>query len=613
LSARLVPRTKRPEVGIPLKDSERFTIGRDRSCDLVLADPSTSRAHAVIERSERGWTLRDEGSANGTFVNGRRVAARTVTHGQTLRFGTAEEFRFFDPESAGRGGGWKSLLTIQLVPRDPDVGARAIALGSGARVVGRDANADHVLACNGVSGLHARIEARGGEAVISDHRSTNGTWVNGERIQQTTIRPGDEVAFGDVLFDVRLAPKPSHRGLTAIASGAAVAGIAVLAVVLLPERSSEARLWTKAMYREQARTSLREALEAVDTPGASREVASARFDIAIRSLAAADELPPSGWTDEEIHQALRKASAPMTKNLAGRDIAQIYATLHERPADAAAPAAMEFPQPGSAPPAAPPPTEVATGATPPSPPAPSSAPPDPVPSFEFPSSPGTSPRATAAGPALVRAELAAIVAEFGIDADRQEIPPTLLAEVERFVDWWTTDNRKYTERSMARSQEHLAVIRSELRENLLPEVFCYLPFIESGYQTKIGSHAGAEGLWQFMPATARKYGLIVDGTVDERTDSKKATEAACRYINDLLATFGANAFDCAVAAYNKGEYGMVSCLRGVSWKSHWKFWDAAEKKDGCLKKETIEYVPRFLAAAIVMRRPEAFGLSRSGA
>jgi membrane-bound lytic murein transglycosylase D len=144
-------------------------------------------------------------------------------------------------------------------------------------------------------------------------------------------------------------------------------------------------------------------------------------------------------------------------------------------------------------------------------------------------------------------------------------------------------------------------------------VFCYLPFIESGYQTRIGSHAGAEGLWQFMPATARKYGLIVDDSVDERTDPERATEAACRYINDLLATFGANAFDCAVAAYNKGEYGMVSCLRGVSWKSNWKFWDAAEKKDGCLKKETIEYVPRFLAAAIVMRRPEAFGLDRDGA
>jgi hypothetical protein len=65
---------------------------------------------------------------------------------------------------------------------------------------------------------------------------------------------------------------------------------------------------------------------------------------------------------------------------------------------------------------------------------------------------------------------------------------------------------------------------------------------------------------------------------------------------------------CAIAAYNKGEYGMVTCLKRISWRSQWKFWDMVERGDGCLKQETIEYVPRFLAAAIVMRRPEAFGL-----
>ena len=67
-------------------------------------------------------------------------------------------------------------------------------------------------------------------------------------------------------------------------------------------------------------------------------------------------------------------------------------------------------------------------------------------------------------------------------------------------------------------------------------------------------------------------------------------------------------FMCALASYNKGEYGMLNCLRGVSWRSSWKFWDIVEKGDGCLKQETVEYVPRFLAAAIVARHPEAFGL-----
>ncbi len=579
-----MPRTSRPEVAIPLPDTGRFTIGREPSCDLPLRDPSTSRAHAVIERDGADWILRDAESANGTFAAGRRVGTRRLRHGDTIRFGTAEEFRYFDgsPGSTATNA-WRSLFTLKLVPRDPSSGLGEIGLGSGAAVVGRDASADIRLAQNGVSGVHARLDGRGGEAVVSDHRSTNGTWVNGERVSTTTIRPGDEIAFGDALFDVTLSMRPSHRGLSAIASVAAVAGIGVVATTLLPERTREVSLWTKDMYREQAATSLREAVEAFDASPPSKEVALARFDIAIRSLASADELPSSGWTEDDIEGALRKASAPLARTLGGRDIVRIRRSLSERPSEGVPASAMAFPSPTPA---------------------------SPAPGF---AAPPTRPGAPAvAGPALVRAELAAIVAEFGIDARRQEIPATLLSEVERFVDWWTTDNRKYTERSMVRSEAHLAIIREELRKNLLPEVFCYLPFIESGYQAKIGSHAGAEGLWQFMPATARKYGLKVDETVDERTDPRRATEAACRYINDLLATFGANAFDCAVAAYNKGEYGMVSCLRGVSWKSNWKFWDAAEKKDGCLKKETIEYVPRFLAAAIVMRRPEAFGLDRGG-
>ena len=70
---------------------------------------------------------------------------------------------------------------------------------------------------------------------------------------------------------------------------------------------------------------------------------------------------------------------------------------------------------------------------------------------------------------------------------------------------------------------------------------------------------------------------------------------------------------CAVAAYNKGHNGMRRCLNrnAENWRSSWKFWDLVAANDGCLKPETIEYVPRFLAAVIVMRRPEVFGLDES--
>jgi len=573
--ARLIPRTLRAEAAIFLPDSGRFSIGRDPECDLPLRDSSTSRRHATIAREGEGWSLRDEESANGTFVQGRRVKQARLFGGETIRFGANEEFRFMNPERRRSRlmDLWKSFFTLALVPRDESEAARPFGLGTGPHVVGREASADFAIASNRVSGMHARIEAKGSIAHVTDHRSVNGTWVNGEKIRTADIRAGDEIAFGDVLFDVKGSTRLSHRGAAASVLFAGAFGLVILGIAFRPDSGGPVRLWTKEMYLEQVQTSLREALGAYDSSPQGKEVARARFEIAIRSLAAADRLPPEGWKDEEVHAALRESSAPLSKQLEGRDIVRIYESLSERPVESAPPPA--------------PPLSLALPERPKPPPA--------------------------DGASVVREELASIVAEFGIDAREQGIPPSLLAEVERFVDVWTKKDRRYTERSRARAEAHLAMIRSELRRNLLPEVFCYLPFIESGYQTKIGSHAGAEGLWQFMPATARKYGLTVSGDVDERTDPQRATVAACKYINDLLAAFGANAFDCAVAAYNKGEYGMVSCLRGVSWKSRWKFWDAAEKKDGCLKKETIEYVPRFLAAAIVMRRPEAFGFGAAPA
>jgi membrane-bound lytic murein transglycosylase D len=181
------------------------------------------------------------------------------------------------------------------------------------------------------------------------------------------------------------------------------------------------------------------------------------------------------------------------------------------------------------------------------------------------------------------------------------------------VLFWTEERRAHTVRAINRSGRHLDSIRRELRVSLLPEVFCYLPFIESGYLVAALTPVGARGLWQFMPDTARRYGLRVDDEVDERTDPLLATRAACRYLNDLLAMFGADAFMCAVGSYNSGEYRMSECLRGVNWRSRWKFVELVKQDNDCLKRETIEYVPRFLAAAIVMRHPEAFDLPRPGA
>ena len=170
--------------------------------------------------------------------------------------------------------------------------------------------------------------------------------------------------------------------------------------------------------------------------------------------------------------------------------------------------------------------------------------------------------------------------------------------------------RPRLEKWLLRSDDHIIVVREMFTQGDLPAELSYLPFIESGYQDSIISSAKARGLWQFMPSTGRAHGLRVDDEMDERTDPLKSTQAACSYLNSLLNMFGPNAFLCAVAAYNKGENGMARCLKkSGNWRSTWKFWDVVAAGDGCLKQETMDYVPRFLAAAVILRRPEVFDLA----
>jgi hypothetical protein len=456
----------------------------------------------------------------------------------------------------GAGATWRRRLRMPglfvpcLVPQD-ERGGRRCRLASGVTVVGREAAADLVLPYPQISGIHARLERRGTRLLVRDLGSVNGTFVNGLAVREQELRPGDTVGFADVVFAVRSTPVPTWPLGLALAVVALIA-LGIWAVPRLVDTGPRVeKLWTREMHLEQAQRSIDEAVRAYDRRPRPVEVARGQFDIAIRSLIEADRLRPDRQTPEELAGVLREAAEDVDR-LAGRDVYRIYRDLQERPAPAA-----------------------------------------PAPARAF----------------SLEDEVAAILAEFGIDTQEQPIPAGLLAEVERFVAYWTEEMRGFTERAMARAQPHLAMIRAELRRNQLPEVFCYLPFVESGFRPAIVSSAGARGFWQFMPKTAAKYGLRVDDAVDERTDPRLSTIAACRYLNDLLSMFGANAFMCAVASYNKGEYGMLNCLRGVSWRSSWKYWDIVAKNDGCLKRETVEYVPKFLAAVVVLRRPEIFGFA----
>lgn len=565
--AKLLPRGQEVGAAVVLPEDGVFRVGRDDPADLPLRDSAVSREHALLEFDGNRWVLTDLDSANGTFVDGKRVQRRRLKGGERIRFGSQQEYRFLSGSTRPSPKQlFLSLFRHALVARDPEFRPRRLVVGHTARFVGRTAKADLRLPFTEVSEVHARLEERGGRAWVLDHKSRNGTFVNGEPVKERVLHPGDEVAFARTPFDVVVTPLPTTRGLVLSATLCMLVAAGAFGAGVLGRRSTGETLWTREMYENQARQSLSDALEASARRPPAVEISRAHFDIAIRALISADRLPPGEPSMEEIAAAFSAYSRSLKGELAGRDLAKVYAGLLEEQKRREA------------------------------------KPPPAVPTVQAPGD-------------LVEAELTRIVAEFGIDVIKAPIPPSLLTEVRRFVDYWTGANRQYTLRSIQRSRPHLSMIRTELRRSHLPEVFCYLPFIESGYRTEVASGVGAQGLWQFMPRTARNYGLRVEDGVDDRNDPALATRAACRYLEGLLATFGTDAFMCAIAAYNKGEYGMVTCLtqnvlkKNVSFLSKWKFWDLVESGDGCLKQETIEYVPRFLAAAIVMRRPEAYGIT----
>jgi membrane-bound lytic murein transglycosylase D len=153
-----------------------------------------------------------------------------------------------------------------------------------------------------------------------------------------------------------------------------------------------------------------------------------------------------------------------------------------------------------------------------------------------------------------------------------------------------------------KSGRYEAAVRGALAQAGLPTDLVWLSLIESGHNPSIVSPAGAVGLWQFMPETARTYGLTVDRWVDERQDPERETQAAVRYLADLYHRYGS--WDLAMAAYNMGHGGLTRAIKKFNTND---FWQLARHEAG-IPWETTLYVPKILATAIVMNNKRAFGL-----
>ena len=182
----------------------------------------------------------------------------------------------------------------------------------------------------------------------------------------------------------------------------------------------------------------------------------------------------------------------------------------------------------------------------------------------------------------------------GLDTDEH-------ADVQRYFRFYTRDQRRTMENWLPRAQRYIPHIRARFLAEGLPEDLIYLPFAESGFNPFAVSPSGAGGLWQFMPGTARVYGLTVDEWVDERRDPYKSTEAAIRYLKKLHEYF--DDWPLALAAYNAGEGAVGRALKSTGCED---FFSLCES-DAKLKKETKLYVPKFLALVKVARNLEKLG------
>jgi membrane-bound lytic murein transglycosylase D len=184
-----------------------------------------------------------------------------------------------------------------------------------------------------------------------------------------------------------------------------------------------------------------------------------------------------------------------------------------------------------------------------------------------------------------------------------DIPLTLNSKVEYFLYYFQTSGKLSFSRWLSRSSRYIPMMKDILKREGMPEDLVYVAMIESGFQMHARSWANAVGPWQFISDTGRRYALRIDQWIDERKDPVKATTAAALYLKELYGMFKGDWY-LAAAGYNAGENKI---LRAISMYNTSNFWEIS--RGSYLKRETKEYVPKLLAAAIIAKDPARYGFA----
>jgi membrane-bound lytic murein transglycosylase D len=204
--------------------------------------------------------------------------------------------------------------------------------------------------------------------------------------------------------------------------------------------------------------------------------------------------------------------------------------------------------------------------------------------------------------ASIEREVRRILRQFGDTSPDEHYLNALVYETQRYVQFYRGKYREFFERSFLRKHKYWPTIQEVLAARKLPGELGYIAFVESGFNPKALSHANALGLWQFIPETGKRYGLVQR---EDFFDVRKSTEAAAGYLLDLLNIFGSPSFLLATASYNAGEGKIMNCLRQLDTLERRNFWEIRS----CLAVETQEYVPKIMGAAVISSDPARYGFN----
>lgn len=184
-----------------------------------------------------------------------------------------------------------------------------------------------------------------------------------------------------------------------------------------------------------------------------------------------------------------------------------------------------------------------------------------------------------------------------------DLPLVLNDPVIQYIHYFTTTGKGFLLETFKRAGRYRPMIERIFREEGVPQDLIYVAQAESGFEPRALSHAGARGMWQFMPVGAHDYGLQRNEWVDEREDPEKSTRAAARDLKDLYREFGD--WYLALAAYNSGD-GTIG--RAVARTGYADFWELYRL--GVLPRETRNYIPIIVATALIAKNPQQYGLNK---